>query len=166
MKRLASIIRKLAIMVFAFVVFSDSMCLRLWIVSGKHRMMEEKRENRSYQRTRSFLKAKQWLEYKLEPEMSKLNKENPELGILSGEGHIRCYVPYGIGEVDANEHQFDYLIEVRDGFASIKIDGIFSFIRDPNDIILNYGPKDERVAKVTIRSCFKPLVEDLFDYIK
>ncbi len=166
MRQFFRYLRRISIMVFAFVVFSDSMCLRLWIVSSKHRTIDERRENRSYQKTRSLLKAKQWLEYKLEPEYSKIKKENPEEGILVGEGHIRCYVPYGIGEVDANEHQFDYYIDIKDGQASIRIENIFSFIRDPNDIILNYGPKDEKVAKITIRSCFKPLLDDFFDYVK
>jgi|GEM_PF-5588229 len=166
MTRIWRIARKVFLMLFVFLIFSDSMCLRLWIVSGKHRTVEEKKENRSYQRSRSFLKAKQWLEYRLEPEYSKIKKESPENGTIVGEGHIKCYVPYGIGEVDANEHQFDYWIEIRDGIATIRIENIFSFIRDPNDIILNYGPKDEKVAKITIRSCFKPLIDDLFEYIK
>ncbi len=142
------------------------MCLRLWIVSGKHRKVEDTRENKTYQKTRSFLKAKQWLEYKLDPETSKIKEENQDAGTLKGTGLIRCYVPYGIGEVDANEHEFDYSISIRDGSATIFIEKIFSFIRDPNDIILNYGPKDERVAKITIRSCFKPMMDDFFDYIK
>jgi len=142
------------------------MCLRLWIVSGKYRTIEETKENKTYQRGRSYLKAKQWLEYKLSPETSKIQKENAESGRIEGVGLIRCYVPYGVGEVDANEHEFQYKITIRDGSATFLVEKIFSFIRDPNDIILNYGPKDERVAKVTLRSCFKPLMDDFFDYIK
>jgi len=157
---------KLLIFSLFFVFLSNSMCLRLWIVSAKHRTVEETRENKSYQRTRSFLKAKQWLEYKLSPEISKIEKENADAGTIQGVGLIRCYVPYGVGEVDANEHEFNYRIKVQDGNATFVVEKIFSFIRDPNDIILNYGPKDEKVAKITIRSCFKPLIEDFFEYIK
>ncbi|WP_411824794.1 DUF4468 domain-containing protein [Leptospira sp. 'Mane'] len=157
---------KLLTIAFFFLVFSDSMCLRLWIVSGKFRTVEDTRENKTYQKTRSFLKAKQWLEYKLDPEVSKIKEENQDAGTIKGIGQIRCYVPYGIGEVDANEHEFQYEVTIRDGSATMLVNKIFSFIRDPNDIILNYGPKDERVAKVTIRSCFKPLMDDFFEYIK
>nr|WP_246047294.1 DUF4468 domain-containing protein [Leptospira ognonensis] len=149
-----------------FFFFSNSMCLRLWIVSGKYRTIEESRENKSYQRTRSYLKAKQWLEYKLSPETSRIQNENPDSGLIEGIGLIRCYVPYGVGEVDANEHEFQYKITIRDGNATFLVEKIFSFIRDPNDIILNYGPKDEKVAKITLRSCFKPLMDDFFEYVK
>ncbi len=142
------------------------MCLRLWIVSGKHRTVEESRDNKSYQRTRSYLKAKQWLEYKLSPEMSRIQNEKPDSGLIEGVGLIRCYVPYGVGEVDANEHEFQYKITIRDGNVTFLVEKIFSFIRDPNDIILNYGPKDEKVAKITLRSCFKPLMDDFFEYVK
>jgi hypothetical protein len=112
------------------------------------------------------LKAKQWLEYKLDPEISKIEKENPDIGEIHGIGLIKCYVPYGIGEVDANEHEFEYKITIADGHSEFVVSKIFSFIRDPNDIILNYGPKNERVAKITIRSCFKPMIEEFFEYIK
>lgn len=149
-----------------FVLFNDSMCLKLWIVSAKYRTTEEVRENKTYQKTRSFLKAKQWLEYKLDPEISKIQYENPESGELRGLGLIKCYVPYGIGEVDANEHEFEYQIRIQDGKAEFVVAKIFSYIRDPNDIVLNYGPKNERVATITIRSCFKPLMEEFFEYVK
>lgn len=159
-------IRKLLLLLFCFAFFSNTLCLRLWIVSSKHRKTEETREVKTYQRTKSFAKAKQWLEYKLIPEGSKIEKEDLEAGSLSGVGLIRCYVPYGIGEIDANEHEFNYKIYLRDGSATFTVERIFSFIKDPNDIVLNYGPKNERVAKITIRSCFKPLFDDFFDYIK
>jgi hypothetical protein len=159
-------VHRLLVICLFFFFFSDSMCLRLWIVSGKYRFVEESRDNKTYQRMRSYLKAKQWLEYKLSLEVSKIENENPDKGLIEGVGLIRCYVPYGIGEVDANEHEFQYKIEIRDGNATFRVEKIFSFIRDPNDIILNYGPKNEAVAKITIRSCFKPLFDDFFDYIK
>lgn len=142
------------------------MCLKLWIVGAKHRTITEVKDHKTYQKTRSFLKAKQWLEYKLDPEISKIEKENPEIGEITGIGLIKCYVPYGIGEVDANEHEFEYKITIADGHSEFVVSKIFSFIRDPNDIILNYGPKNERVAKITIRSCFKPMIDEFFEYIK
>lgn len=159
-------IRKIGLLSLFLLFFSNSICLRFWIVPGKLRTITETGENKSYQKTRSFLKAKQWLEYKLSPETSKIEKESQEQGTLEGVGLIRCYVPYGVGEVDANEHEFKYKISIRDGSATFLVEKIFSFIRDPNDIILNYGPKDEKIAKVTIRSCFKPLIEEFFEYIK
>jgi hypothetical protein len=159
-------IHKFFILAFFFFFFSDSMCLKLWIVSGKLRTIEESKDNKSFQKTRSYLKAKQWLEYKLNPETSKIEKEVEAEGRIEGIGLIRCYVPYGVGEVDANEHEFQYTITIRDGSATFLVYDIFSYIKDPNDIILNYGPKVERVAKVTIRSCFKPLIDDFFEYIK
>ncbi|MCW7469737.1 DUF4468 domain-containing protein [Leptospira kanakyensis] len=149
-----------------FLFFQNSMCLKLWVVSSKFRTTEDSRDHKTYQKTRSFLKAKQWLEYKLDPELSKIELENQETGEFRGIGLIKCYVPYGIGEVDANEHEFEYVIKIRDGHADFQVNKIFSFIRDPNDIVLNYGPKNEKVAKITIRSCFRPLMDDFFEFIK
>ncbi|PJZ46540.1 DUF4468 domain-containing protein [Leptospira brenneri] len=149
-----------------FLLFQNSMCLKLWIVSSKFRTTEDARDHKTYQKTRSFLKAKQWLEYKLDPELSKIELENQETGELRGTGLIKCYVPYGIGEVDANEHEFEYIVKIRDGHAEMQVNKIFSFIRDPNDIVLNYGPKNEKVAKITIRSCFRPMMDDFFEFIK
>jgi Domain of unknown function (DUF4468) with TBP-like fold len=159
-------LQRLGILLIFFFLFNDSMCLKLWIVSSKYRTAEEVRDYKTYQKTRSFLKAKQWLEYKLDPEISKVESENQETGELKGIGLIKCYVPYGIGEVDANEHEFEYKIKISDGHAEFVVAKIFSYIRDPNDIILNYGPKNERVATITIRSCFRPLMDEFFEYIK
>ncbi|MBM9590361.1 DUF4468 domain-containing protein [Leptospira sp. 201903075] len=158
--------KRLAIFAIFFLVFQNSMCLKLWTVSSKYRTTEDSRDHKTYQKTRSYLKAKQWLEYKLDPELSKIEAENQETGEIRGIGLIKCYVPYGIGEVDANEHEFEYIVKIRDGHAEMQVNKIFSFIRDPNDIILNYGPKNEKVAKITIRSCFRPLMDDFFEFIK
>ncbi|MDF3822072.1 DUF4468 domain-containing protein [Leptospira sp. 96542] len=159
-------LKKLCLLFGFLLVFNQSMCLKLWIVSSKFRATEDSRENKAYQKAKSFVKARQWLEYRFIPEMSQVNLENPDTGEIAGYGLIKCYVPYGIGEVDANEHEFEYKITVGDGSAKITVSKIFSFIRDPNDIILNYGPKTERVATVTIRSCFRPLMDEFFEYIK
>ncbi|EOQ95828.1 hypothetical protein LEP1GSC195_2745 [Leptospira wolbachii serovar Codice str. CDC] len=158
--------KRILLLALFFLIFQNSMCLKLWTVSSKYRTTEDARDHKSYQKTRSYLKAKQWLEYKLDPELSKIESENQETGELRGIGLIKCYVPYGIGEVDANEHEFEYVIKVQEGHAEMQINKIFSFIRDPNDIILNYGPKNEKVAKITIRSCFRPLMDDFFEFIK
>lgn len=157
---------RILLLALSFLIFSNSFCLKLWIISPKFRTVEDSREIKTISKTKSYLKAKQWLEYKLNPEMSQIQKESPETGELQGIGLIQCYVPYGVGEVDANEHEFEYKIRIMDGKASMQIERIFSFIRDPNDIILNYGPKTEKVAKVTIRSCFRPLLDEFFEYIK
>jgi hypothetical protein len=138
-----------------------------WIglVSAEKRTYQRSAENPGYSQTRSFLKAKKWFQYRLEGTNAKIRVEDQETGKIAGTGFFSCRVPYGVGEVDVEFHEFSYEFQVQKGKAEIEFREIKSYSLDPNDIVISYGPRNEREATVTIRMCFEPLVDDLFGFI-
>lgn len=142
-------------------------CLSFFaLANSEQRSYTQELESKSLNPSRSFLKAKQWFTYRLEGSGSKILKEDLSLGILEGKGFLSCRVPYGVGEVDVEFHEFAYQFEMKDNHATINFQNIYSYSKDPNDITISYGPRNEREARITIRKCFEPLAEDLFDYIQ
>jgi hypothetical protein len=160
--------KKLQIILISIsLAFAFQNCLSYFaLANSEQRSYSQELESKSLNSSRSFLKAKQWFTYRLEGTGSKILKEDLSLGILEGKGFLGCRVPYGVGEVDVEYHEFSYQFQMRDNHASIRFENIYSYSRDPNDITISYGPRNDREARITIRKCFEPLAEDLFDYIQ
>lgn len=142
-------------------------CYSFWgLAPASFRTYSQEHENPKYTASRSFLKAKQWFNYRLEGNKAKITYEDQENGIVRGTGFFQCRVPYGVGEVDVEFHEFGYNFQLQDKKARVEFFNIYSYSRDPNDITISYGPRNEREARITIRKCFEPLAEDLFGYIQ
>jgi hypothetical protein len=142
-------------------------CLSYWgLAKAEQRSYSQDMTSSAITATRSYLKAKQWFEYRLEGNNSKILYENQEEGVIRGKGFLLCRVPYGVDQVDVEFHEFDYDFRLVNKTVSIQFSNIYSYSKDPNDITISYGPRSEREAKITIRKCFEPLAEDLFGYIQ
>jgi hypothetical protein len=143
-----------------------SNCSTFGLVSSEERKLFREVESKNLQAKRSFLKAKQWFTYRLEGKNAQINIDLPEQGKLEGSGFFQCRVPYGVEEVDVQFHEFHYKFQLIESKANILIEDIYSYSKDPNEIIISYGPRTKKEAVTTIRLCFDPLVEDLFSFIQ
>jgi len=142
-------------------------CLRYWgLATEEQRAYRQEMTSSSLTPVRSYLKAKQWFQYRLEGKDSKILYENKEEGKIRGKGFLVCRVPYGVDQVDVEFHEFDYEFLIVEKTATVHFTNIYSYSKDPNDILISYGPRNPREAKITIRKCFEPLAEDLFGYIQ
>ncbi|WCL49721.1 DUF4468 domain-containing protein [Leptospira sp. GIMC2001] len=156
---------------FIFVLFlvfgaMSYQCKTFGLANAEVRKYSQEFEFRKLDKNRSFLKAKQWFNYRLDGTKAVVLLEDQGQGILKGKAVFECRVPYGVEEVDVNNHEFQYTLQISDNKAQIEFENIYSYSRDPNDITISYGPRNEREAMITIRICFMPLAEDLFNYIQ
>lgn len=158
---------KLILITNFIMIFLATGCLSYWgLAKEELRSYRQEVTNPSFSKNRSFLKARQWFLYRLEGQNSKIIKESQEEGIIQGKGFLICRVPYGVDQVDTEFHEFNYEFQLKDKTASVQFTNIYSYSKDPNDITIAYGPRNERQAKITIKKCFEPLAEDLFGYIQ